>query len=93
MAKIVLRSPVGEEESHAEGLAPLADPRGGNVVFLFNGHVSVLPFWKNLEEEINSRCEPDSTNTVIKPNTFAPAGASTIQELSGADLALVGVCA
>jgi len=55
--------------------------------------VSVIPFWRNLEDEIKTRCEPFDTVTVIKPNTFSPAGASTIQELSDVDLALVGVCA
>ena len=93
MAKIVLYSPIGEEAPHASGLAPLKDPRGSRVAFLFNGHVSVIPFWRHLEGEIKLRCEPADTVTVVKPNTFAPAGASTIQELSQADLALVGVCA
>jgi hypothetical protein len=93
MAKIILHSPVGREAPHAEGLAPLTDPRGSRVAFLFNGHVSVLPFWKNLEQEIMLRCEPESISKVVKPNTFAPASASDIQELSSSDLALVGVCA
>jgi hypothetical protein len=55
--------------------------------------VSVIPFWRHLEEEIKLRCEPADTVTVVKPNTFAPADLSTIQELAKADLALVGVCA
>ena len=93
MAEIVLRSPVGEEAPHAEGLAPLTGPKGSQVAFLFNGHVSVIPFWRHLEEEIKLRCEPADTVTVVKPNTFAPADLSTIQELAKADLALVGVCA
>ena len=93
MPKIVLHSPIGREAPQTQGLAPLADPRGKRVAFLFNGHVSVLPFWKHLENELNLRCEPASTATVVKPNTFAPASASAIQELSNADLALVGVCA
>lgn len=93
MPKIVLRSPVGEEASVGNRLVPLADPRGNNVAFLFNGHVSVVPFWRHLEEELKLRCEPESTTTVVKPNTFAPASANDIQELSKADLALVGVCA
>ena len=93
MAKIFLYSPVGEEAPHATGIAPLVDPRGSRVAFLFNGHVSVIPFWRRLEEEVKTRCEPAETMTVVKPNTFAPAGASTIEELSNADLALVGVCA
>ena len=93
MARIVLRSPVGREAPQVGGLVPLADPRGNRVAFLFNGHVSVIPFWKHLEEELRLRCEPGSTTLVVKPNTFAPASASTIKELSKADLALVGVCA
>ena len=93
MAEIYLHSPVGEEAPHAEGLVPLPNPKGSRLAFLFNGHVSVIPFWRHLEEEIKLRCEPADTVTVVKPNTFSPAGASTIQELSGAELALVGVCA
>ncbi len=93
MTKIRLYSPVGEEAPHAEGIVPLKDPRGSRVAFLFNGHVSVIPFWRHLEEELKLACEPADTVTFVKPNTFAPAGASTIQELSQADLALVGVCA
>ncbi len=93
MSRIVLYSPIGAEAPHAEGLAHLTDPRGGRIAFLSNGHVSVIPFWRRLEEEVKLRCEPASTMDVVKPNTFAPAAASTIQELSQADLALVGVCA
>ena len=93
MAKIILRSPVGQEAPYSPGLSPLGEPRGGKIAFLFNGHVSVMPFWKHLEEDIKSGCEPGDTVTVVKPNTFAPASAATIQELSNADLALVGVCA
>jgi len=93
MDKIVLYSPIGEEAPHAKGLAALVDPRGSRVAFLFNGHVSVIPFWRHLEEELKLRCEPADTLTVVKPNTFSPAASSTIEELSQADLALVGVCA
>ncbi len=93
MPKIILHSPVGVEPATTNSLVPLADPRGNNVAFLFNGHVSVVPFWRHLEEELKLRCEPESTTTVVKPNTFAPASASYIQDLSKADLALVGVCA
>ena len=93
MPRIVLHSPVGREAPHAEGIAPLRDPRGNRVAFLFNGHVSVMPFWRRLEEEVKLRCEPGVATTVVKPNPFAPASASTIKELSRADLALVGVCA
>ena|GEM_PF-523148 len=93
MPRIILHSPVGREAPHAEGLAPMADARGNRVAFLFNGHVSVMPFWKNLEQEVLLRCEPEAISKVVKPNTFAPASASDIQELSKADLALVGVCA
>jgi len=93
MPKIILHSPVGAEASTPNGLVPMADPRGNKVAFLFNGHVSVVPFWRHLEAELKLRCEPESTTTVVKPNTFAPASANDIQQLSQADLALVGVCA
>ena len=93
MPKIILQSPIGEEAPYSPGLSPLADPRAGKVAFLFNGHVSVLPFWKHLQEGIQASCEPSDVLAVVKPNTFAPASATQIQELSQADLALVGVCA
>ncbi len=93
MPKIILHSPIGIEASHTKDLVPLADPRGNNVAFLFNGHVSVVPFWRQLEAELKLRCEPGSTTTVVKPNTFAPASADDIEKLAKADLALVGVCA
>ena len=93
MPRIVLHSPVGREAPQAGGLAQLADPTGNRVALLFNGHVSVISFWNHLEEDLRLRCEPESITLVVKPNTFAPASASTIKELSQADLALVGVCA
>lgn len=93
MPQIELYSPVGEEAPRATGIAPFPELGGSKIAFLFNGHVSVIPFWRNLEEEIKTRFEPADTVTVIKPNTFSPAASSTIQGLSDADLALVGVCA
>ena len=93
MPKIILHSPVGREAPQAKGLNPLTGVQGSRLAFLFNGHVSVMSFWKHLEEEINLRCEPASTAKVVKPNTFAPASAAAVSELSKADLALVGVCA
>lgn len=93
MPPIELFSPIGEEAPHAKGISPFPELGGSKIAFLFNGHVSVIPFWRNLEEEIKIRCEPADTITVIKPNTFSPAGPSTIQDLSDVDLALVGVCA
>ena len=93
MPKIELRSPVGQEAPQTKGLNPLTGVQGNRLAFLFNGHVSVMSFWRSLEEEINLRCEPASTVKVVKPNTFAPASAATVSDLSQADLALVGVCA
>ena len=93
MPQIELYSPVGEEAPRATGIAPFPELGGSKIAFLFNGHVSVLPFWKNLDEEIKTRFEPSDTITVIKPNTFSPAGSSTIEDLSDVDLALVGVSA
>ena len=55
MPQIELYSPVGEEAPRATGIAPFPEPGGRKIAFLFNGHVSVLPFWKNLEEEIKTR--------------------------------------
>ena len=93
MPQIELYSPVGEEAPRATGIAPFPELGGSKIAFLFNGHASVLPFWKNLEEEIKTRFEPSDTITVIKLNTFSPAGSSTIEDLSDVDLALVGVSA
>jgi hypothetical protein len=91
--RITLVSPVGREADHSDNLAPLVDPRGKKLAFLFNGHVSVLPFWRQLEKAVDERCDPSQVLKVVKPNTFAPATQGNIAELSGADLALVGVCA
>ena len=52
MPQIELYSPVGEEATYATGVAPFPELSGSKIASLFNGHVSVLPFWKNLEEEI-----------------------------------------
>ena len=93
MPQIELYSPVGEEAHRATGIAPFPEFGGIKIGVLFNGHGSVLPFWKNLEEEIKPRFEPSDTITVIKLNTFSPAGSSTIEDLSDVDLALVGVSA
>ena len=86
MPRIELYNPVGGEATRATGIAPFPELGGSKIAFLFNGHVSVLPFWKNLEEEIKTRFEPSDTITVIKPNTFSPAGSSTIEDLSDVDL-------
>ena len=93
MLQIELYSPVGEEAPRATEIAPFHELGGSKIAFLFNGHVSVLPFWENLEEEIKTRFEPSDTITVIKLNPFSPAGYSTIEDLSDVDLALVGVSA
>lgn len=93
MPNILLHSPVGREASQATGLNPIPGGRGNRLAFLFNGHVSVMTFWRRLEEEVLLRCEPSSTVKVVKPNTFAPAPPATVAELAEADLALVGVCA
>ncbi len=52
MPRIELYNPVGGEATRATGIAPFPELGGSKIAFLFNGHVSVLPFWKNLEEEI-----------------------------------------
>ena len=93
MPNIILLSPIREEAPYSPGLSPFTDPRGGNIAFLFNGHVSVLPFWKHLKEGIQASCEPSDVLAVVKPNTFAAASATQIQGLSQVNLALVGVCA
>ena len=93
MSEIILHSPIGKEASFDPDITPISTSRGGKVAFLFNGHVSVLPFWNNLESEIKSGLEPTETMQIIKPNTFAPASSEDIDSLSSADLAIVGVCA
>ena len=52
MPRIELYNPVGGESTRATGIAPFPELGGSKIAFLFNGHVSLLPFWKNLEEEI-----------------------------------------
>ena len=54
MPQIELYSPVVEEAPRATGIAPFPELGGSKIAFLFNGHVSVLSFWKNLEEEIKN---------------------------------------
>jgi len=93
MSDIILHSPIGKESPYKTELTTINNPRGGKVAFLFNGHVSVLPFWNNLEAEVTSVLEPSDTLRVVKPNTFAAASSATIDDLSSADLAIVGVCA
>lgn len=93
MAKISLLSPIGEEAPTQPGVMPLPDPRGCKIAFLFNGHVSVLPFWEHLRDFVIEKCEPMEIIEFTKPNTFAPAPGSEITRLSEADLAIVGVCA
>ena len=93
MPHIEFYSPVGEESPPSTGIAPFYELGGSKIAFLFNGHVSAIPFWRNLEEEIKTRFDPADTVTVIKPDTFAPAGPSTVQDMSDVDLALAGVCA
>ena len=93
MPDIILHSPIGKESPYKTELTTVNNPRGGKIAFLFNGHVSVLPFWSNLESEVTSVLEPSGVIRVVKPNTFAPASAAIIDDLSSADLAVVGVCA
>tara|TARA_B100000029_G_scaffold32399_3_gene30957 strand:- start:556 stop:837 length:282 start_codon:yes stop_codon:yes gene_type:complete len=93
MSEILLHSPIGKEATFDPDITPILTPRGGKIAFLFNGHVSVLPFWNNLESEIKSVLEPTETMQIVKPNTFAPASAEDIESLSSANLAIVGVCA
>ena len=93
MPRIELYNPVGAEATRVTGIAPFPELGGSKIAFLFNGHGLVLPFWKNLEEEIKVRFEPSDTITVIKPNTVSLTGSSTIEDLSDVDLALLGVSA
>ena len=93
MPEIILHSPIGKESPYKTELTTINNPRGKKIAFLFNGHVSVLPFWSNLESEVTAVLEPTDIMRVVKPNTFAPASAATIDDLSSADLAVVGVCA
>ena len=93
MSEIIFHSPLGKESYFDPDITPISTPRGGKVAFLFNGHVSVLPFWNNLESQIKSVLEPTETMQIVKPNAFAPASSEAIESLSSADLAIVGVCA
>ena len=76
------RRPVRIEELHGRGLG-----------FLFNGHVSAVKFWKQLEDLFAEIYHPRSIVSLRKENTFAPAAAeSEIAKLKTCtELVVIGV--
>jgi hypothetical protein len=66
---------------------------GRRFGFLFNGHVSAVKFWRNLEDRIAALYHPRSVISLRKENTFAPAAANgeiaTLKVQS--DLVVIGV--
>lgn len=76
------RRPVRIEELH-----------GRRLGFLFNGHVSAVTFWKQLEDLFAEIYHPRSVTSLRKENTFAPAAAeSEITKLkTHTELVVIGV--
>lgn len=90
---IELFDPVGDvEEIKAQPARVLETLNGKRVGCIFNQHVSAIPFWKALEEEIGKTLNPESVMRVYKTNTWAPAPRVDANKLlAETDYALVGV--
>ena len=90
---IELFDPVGEiEEIKAKPQRVLETLAGKRVGCIFNQHVSAIPFWKAMEDEIGKTLRPESVMRVYKTNTWAPAPrADANRLLAETDYALVGV--
>ena len=91
--RILLLNPVGKvyEEAPRPPL-PIEEVRGRRLGFLFNGHVSSVAFWREVERLLREEYEPTQVTSVRKENTFAPAPRPQVEEVAAAsDLAVVGV--
>lgn len=66
---------------------------GRRLGLLFNGHVSAVKFWKQLEDLFSELYHPRSVTSLRKENTFAPAAADgEIAELkTRTELVVIGV--
>ena len=90
---IVLVSPIGNvDASVATAASPLETLKGKRVGYVFNQHISVLAFWRQLERIVEERLEPKDVVKVYKSNTWAPAATPDIDKIVNAtDFAVVGV--
>ena len=90
---IELFDPVGEVEAITQKPQRILETLAGKRVgCIFNQHVSAIPFWKAMEEEIGRTLNPASVMRVYKTNTWAPAPRVDANKLlADTDYALVGV--
>jgi len=91
---IRIMNPVAQPQ--AEALRPpvrIEEIKGRKLGLLFNGHVSAVKFWKQLEVILSGLYHPRSVASLRKENTFAPAAAEgEIAELkTRADMVVIGV--
>ncbi len=72
---------------------PIEELQGRRLGLLFNGHVSSVKFWSELERILSERYRPESVASLRKENTFAPAaGGGEIDRLRAeAEVVIVGV--
>ncbi|MBI4198724.1 MAG: hypothetical protein HY533_06410 [Chloroflexi bacterium] len=90
---ILLVSPIGDVDSSVNTVSSsLETLKGKTVGYVFNQHISVLAFWRQLERIVKERLEPKGVVKVYKSNTWAPAATSDIDRIvSTTDFAVVGV--
>ncbi len=91
--KIVMLDPIGKifEEAARKPL-PVGELRGGRLGFLFNGHVSSVPFWREMERLLETGYGASGVTSIRKDNTFAPAPMDQVEAVAAnSDLAFVGV--
>jgi hypothetical protein len=91
---IRMRNPVAR--THIEAFhrpVRIEELHGRRLGFLFNGHVSAVKFWKQLEDQSAELYHPRSVTSLRKENTFAPAAVeSEIAELkTRTELVVIGV--
>jgi hypothetical protein len=91
---IRMMNPVARPQAEAPREAvPVEELHGRRLGLLFNGHVSSVRFWSELERILSERYHPQSVASLRKENTFAPAAAGgEIERLRAeAEVAIVGV--
>ena len=91
---IRMMNPVAKPHGGAfRAAVPIEELHGRRLGLLFNGHVSAVKFWKQLEVMLSELYHPRSLTSLRKENTFAPAAADgEIAELKNrTELAVIGV--
>ena len=71
---IRIMNPVARPQAEApREPVPVEELRGRRLGLLFNGHVSSVRFWRQLEQILLERYRPQRVASLRKENTFAPA--------------------